>query len=274
MKIRVKNEGKAVLIAVMALIIVVYCYWAYIISPFFQANNFVNQNISFKKSVEEPIFKIKEIMLYSSANGKDNSKGEVLKDLNIDQYTDISITIDNKSFITDLSNKNTVSELYIDNIRITKNSDKGESRLNYKNPYDFGIYKDTIEKTDRIDFKILHTNEDNKTNDFTTATFFTDCSNPITLGYMNKNIKTNCEIKKTNQSIEFNGKLLEAADIPIEDVAYRLNFQIHLKNSLEESYVYTVDLNVPLQDENSSIYDGYIFKLMNNQAKEYYFLKE
>ena len=274
MKIRVKNEGKAVLIACMALIIVGYCYWAYMISPFFQANRFVNQNISFKKSVQEPIFKIKEIMLYSSANGKDNSKGEVLKDLNIDQYTDISITIDNKSFISDLSNKNTVSELYIDNIKIEKPNNKGESALNYKNPYDFGIYKDTITSTGRIDFKILHTNEDNKTNDFSTPTFFTDCSNPITLGYLNKNVKTNCEIKKTNQQIEFNGKLLEAADIPIEDVAYKLNFQIHLKNSLEESYVYTIDLNVPLKDENTSIYDGYIFKMMNNQAKEYYFLKE
>ena len=274
MKIRVKNEGKAIIIAFVSLIIVAYIYWMFLIAPIVRTNNFASQNVSFKQSNEDPIFKIKEIMLYSSANGSYKSKGEVLKDLDVHQYTDISITIDNKFAMQDLSNKNSVSELYIDNIKIEKTANKGESALNYKTPYDFGIYKDTIQPTDRIDFRILHTNEDNKDNDFSTPTFFTDCSNPITLGYMNKNVKTNCEITKSNQKIEFNGKLLEAADIPIEDVAYKLSFQIHLKNSLEESYVYTVDLNMPLQDDNSSIYDGYIFKVMNNQAKEYYFLKE
>lgn len=274
MKIRVKNEGKAVIIAFIALFIVVYCYWHFMIVPILQTNKFANQNAQFKQENDEPIFKIKEIMLYSSANGIDNSKDEVLKDLNVHQFTDISIIIDNKSYISDLSNKNTISELYIDNIKITKPNNKGQSALNYKNPYDFGIFKDTIEPTDRIDFKILHTNEDNKDNDFSSPTFFTDCSNPITLGYLNKNVKENCEITKSNEKIEFNGKLLKAADIPIEDVAFKVNFQIHIKNSLEESYVYTVDLNVPLQDENSSIYDGYIFKVMHNQSKSYYFLKE
>ena len=274
MKIRIKNEKKAIIIAFIFLFTVIYGYWYFIISPMLQTWQFANQASNFVSANEEPIFKIKEIILYSSAYAVDKSKGEVLKDLDLHQFTDISISIDNKSYISDLSNKNTVSELYIDNIKITKNSDKGDATLNYKNPFSFGKYQDGIEQTDRIDFNILHTNADNENNDFSTPTFFTDCSNPITLGYLNKNIKTNDEILKSNEKIDFNGKLLKIANVPIEDISYKLNFQIHLKNSLEESYVYTVDLNVPLEDSKSSIYDGYIFKVMHNQSKSYYFLKE
>ena len=274
MKIRIKNEKKAIIIAFIFLFTVIYGYWYFIISPMLQTWQFANQASNFVAANEEPIFKIKEIILYSSAYAVDKSKGEVLKDLDLHQFTDISISIDNKSYISDLSNKNTVSELYIDNIKITKNSDKGDATLNYKNPFSFGKYQDGIEQTDRIDFNILHTNADNENNDFSTPTFFTDCSNPITLGYLNKNIKTNDEILKSNEKIDFNGKLLKIANVPIEDISYKLNFQIHLKNSLEESYVYTVDLNVPLEDSKSSIYDGYIFKVMHNQSKSYYFLKE
>ena len=274
MKIRVKNEAKAIVIALIFLSTVIYGYWYFIFLPIFTNIQFENQAYAFVEDNKEPIFKIKEIILYSSANADDKSKGEILRDLDLHQFTDISIMIDNKSYISDLSNKNTVSELYIDNIKITKNSDKGEATLKYKNPYMFGKYEDNTEQTGRIDFNILHTNADNANNDFSTPTFFTDCSNPITLGYLNKNVKNNAEILKSDEKIDFNGKLLKLADVPIEDISYRLNFQIHLKNSLEESYVYAVDLNVPLEDSKSSIYDGYIFKVMHNQSKEYFFLRD
>lgn len=274
MKIRVKNEKKAIIISFVFLFTVIYGYWYFIFAPMLHIWQFENQANDFVLANEEPIFKIKEIILYSSGYAVDKSKGEILRDLDLHQFTDISISIDNKSYISDLSNKNTVSELYIDNIKITKNSDKGESALNYKNPFSFGKFEENIQTTERIDFNILHTNADNEGNDFSSPTFFTDCSNPITLGYLNKNIKRNSEILKSNQKIDFNGKILKMANVPIEDMSYKVNFQIHLKNSLEESYVYTVDLNVPLEDDKSSIYDGYIFKVMHNQSKSYYFLKE
>ena len=274
MKIRVKHEAKAVIIAIIALGAVLFAYWYFIISPIINNISYAKEISQFISTSDEPIFKIDEIILYSSAALEDKSEGEILRDLDISQYTDISIKIDNKSYISDLSNKNTISELYIDNINITKESKKGDSRFNYKSPLIFGKYLDNIENTDRIDFNILHTNADNANNDFSTPTFFTDCSNPITLGYLNKNVKTGAEILKTDEKIEFNGKLLKFANVPLKDVAFKVNFQIHIKNSLEESFVYTVDLNLPMQDENSSIYDGYIFKKMYNQSKSYYFLKE
>ena len=274
MKIRIKNEKKALIIAFVFVFTVLYGYWYFIFTPFFTKISFSNQVNAFASANNEPIFKIKEIMLYSSAYGEDHSKGQILRDIDVDQFTDIAITIDNKSYVKDLSNKNTVSELYIDNIKIEKNPNVGEAALNYKNTLTYRIYNKDITPTNRIDFKILHTNADNENNDFSSPTFFTDCSNPITLGYLNKKVKSNAEILKSDEKIEFNGKLLKATGVKIEDIAYRLSFQIHIRNSLQESYVYTVDLNVPLEDSDSSIYDGYLFKMMHNQSKSYYFLKE
>lgn len=274
LKIRIKSEKRAIFIAFTSIIITVILYCNLVFSPLFQIFSYANQITEFVDSNQEPIFKIGKIILYSSADAEDNSDGKILQDLTIHQFTDIAIYIDNKSYISDLSNKNTISELYIDNIKIELDSDKGQQLLTYKNPYDFGKYTDAEESQSRIDFNILHTNEDNEQNDFSSPTFFTDCSNPITLGYINKNVVENCEISDVNESVDFNGKLLKLANIPISDVAYSINFQIHIKNSLEESFVYNVDLNVPLQDDNNSIYDGYIFTYKYNSSNSYYFLKE
>lgn len=274
LKIRIKNEKKALLISFTFIIAIIFVYCNYVFSPILQGLSYSNQIMESVENNQEPIFKIGKIILYSSADAVDSSEGEILRDLDIHQFTDIAIYIDNKSYISDLSNKNTVSELYIDDIKIELNSKKGKQSLNYKNPFNFGKYTDYKSSSSRIDFKILHTNQDNEQNDFSEATFFTDCSNPITLGYLNKNIKKNCEILESDETIDFNGKLLKLADIPISDISYRLNFKIHLKNSLEENYVYNIDLNMPLKDENSSIYDGYIFNYKYNSSNSFYFLKE
>ena len=274
LKIRIRNEKRAIFIAFLCTFIVIFLYCKFVFSRFFQIINYSNYVVAFAEANKEPIFKIKEIILYSSAYADDNSEGEILRDLDIHQFTDISIKIDNKSYITDLSNKNTISELYLDDIKINLNSNKGVQVLNYKNPYQFGKYNDIKASSSRIDFNILHTNQDNANNDFSTPTFFTDCSNPITLGYVNKNILKESKIINSDEKIEFNGKLLKIANIPISDIAYKLCFKIHLKNSLEESFVYNLELNMPLQDKNSSIYDGSILKKSYASSNSYYFLKE
>ena len=47
-----------------------------------------------------------------------------------------------------------------------------------------------------------------------------------------------------------------------------------MSDSLEQSFVYNVDLNMPLKDKNSSIYDGYILSYKYNSKNPYYFIKE
>ena len=152
---------------------------------------FSKKSTSFVENNEKPMFKINKILMYSSAGVIDNSTGEVLQDLDISQYTDISIEIDNKQKVQELTDENTVKELYIDNIKIENNAEKGERILNYKNPYLQGKFKMLQNcNNNRIDFKILNTNQESDDMNYDEANFYTDCSNPISLGYLNKNIVT------------------------------------------------------------------------------------
>ena len=152
-------------------------------------SKFSKQSTTFVENNEEPIFKISKILLYSNAGIVDNSIGEVLQDIDISQYTDISIQIDNKSKIKDLTEENTVKEIYIDNIKIETKSQTGERILNYKNPYLQGKYQELNNaENGTINFKVIRTKQENEDANYDEANFYTDCSNPISLGYINKNI--------------------------------------------------------------------------------------
>lgn len=115
--------------------------------------------------------------------------------MSICQYTDLSIYIDNSQSSSELTDENSVKELYIDNIVMTSNVDKGTKILNYKNSFNVGKYTDIKQpENNRIDFKIINTNQENENHNYDEPTFYTDCSNPITLGYLNKDILTNYSV--------------------------------------------------------------------------------
>ena len=195
--------------------------------------------------------------------------------MSISQYSDISIFIDNTSYITDLTNENTVKELYIDNISIQSNSDKGTKILNYKNPLNFGKYKEIeSSKNDRIDFNIINTNSENENHDYSAPTFYTDCSNPITLGYLNKDLLTNYSAADGSNTVSFNGKVLKEAEVDLNDINYTLKFKIHIVNNLNEKFVYDMSLDVNLDDDNGGIYNGYVYRGKTTSGKEYRFFKE
>ena len=61
--------------------------------------------------------------------------------MSINQYTDISIYLDNTNTSSELIDENTIKQLYIDDIVATSRADMGTKLLNYKNPLDFGKYK-------------------------------------------------------------------------------------------------------------------------------------
>lgn len=126
----------------------------------------------------------------------------------------------------------------------------------------------------RIDFNIVNTNSENENNDYSKPTFYTDCSNPISLGYMNQDILTNYAVSKDANTISFNGKVLKEANVSLEDINYTLTFKIHIVNNLNQKFVYNMKLDVGLDDSNGGIYNGYVFKGKNTSGKEYRFFKE
>lgn len=272
---RIKNVKLAFVILIILAFITFILYYIFILSSSSAKNKFANQMIEISDENENSIFNIQKILLYSSATAVDESEDQSLKNMNISQYSDLSIYIDNTSYITDLTNENTIKELYIDNIVISSNSDKGSKLLNYKNPLNFGKYKDIeAPENNRIDFNIINTNSENENRDYSQPSFYTDCSNPITLGYLNKGLLTNYSVSEGSSTVSFNGKILQEANVNLEDINYTLNFKIHIVNNLNQKFVYDMSLNVNLNDDNGGIYNGYVYRGKTTSGSEYRFFKE
>ena len=274
-KIHIKNERLIFTLLIIALFIIFLLYYNFVFSVVFARNSFTNQLVEISDGNENSVFNIQKVLLYSNANAIDNSENNYLKNMSICQYTDLSIYIDNTSYISELTDENTIKQLYIDNIEATTNADMGTKIVNYKNPLDFGKYKKIKSpENGRIDFNIINTNEANESTDYSEPTFYTDCSNPITLGYMNKDILTNYSVSQDANSVSFNGKVLKESNISLDDINYTLSFNIHIVNNLNQKFVYNMKLNVDLNDANGGIYNGYIYKGKTTSGSEYRFFRE
>jgi hypothetical protein len=263
-----------IVIEVILLVISIIAY-NYIYNVEVGKQNYAEESEKFVEENEEPVFKVGKIILYSGVNVVDNSENEELQDLNVSQFTDIEIFIDNKTKISDITAENTINEMYIDNIKVSSNSENEEKIFNYKNPNYCGKYVDLENyRDDGILFKIINTNAKNSSANYDENAFYTDCSNPISLGYINKNILTNASVSNTG-SISFDGSILKIANISLDDLDTTISFSIHIKNNYNEEFVCNVKLDNFFKDdtsENKTIYDGYIMKVINAND-EFNFLK-
>lgn len=234
-----------------------------------ESENFVNAN-------KNPVFRIKSITLVSSANAVDNSDGN-LKNIDISQFTDISIDIDNTGKSSEITAENTINELYITGIKKRTNSDPmGQKlRVNYKNPYDNGKFVDIDNyKEDGILFKVYRKNEEMDTANYNLPTFYTDCSNPISLGYVNKDLLTGCEVNSDSGSIAFDGTILKSADVNLKDIEPTIGLSINITNNQNEKFICNCDIKVDLSSNASEgIYTGYVMTIMNTDDDRYKFLK-
>lgn len=261
------SRKKDIILIVSFLLIVFilfFIYYFFIIGKQKQKNEFAEQSTLISDQNINPIFQIEKIMLFSSADAIDNSKNQDLKDLNICQYTDIAIYLNNTSTIKELTPENTITELYIDEIELETTSNKGIRNLNYKLPFNMGKFRQlTKPENNRIDFNILNNNSDYQTNSYAGPTFCTDCSIPITLGYTNQEIVEHYAFKEDSNSISFNGKILQQSNVSLEDLSCTLKFQIHIRNNQGESFVYHANIPLPLESEQDNIYSGYIMKVVD-----------
>lgn len=274
-KFKIKNVKLAFVILIIALFVVFLLYYHFVFAESFARNDFANQMVEISEANEKSVFNVQKVLLYSSANAIDNSESQALQNMSICQYTDISIYIDNMANASELTDENTIKQLYIDNINITSNSDKGAKLLNYKNPLNFGKYEEIeLPQNNRIDFNIVNTNVENENYDYSKPTFYTDCSNPISLGYMNKDILTDYSVSEGTTSVSYNGKVLQEAGINLDELKYTLSFKIHIINNLNEEFVYQMSMDVDLNDENNGMAtNGYVYKTQNTQGTQYQFFR-
>lgn len=273
-KLKMKNLKIVLAILLVILCILAVVCYNVVLYTHFVKENFAEEAVKIAEGNENPVFKVHKVLLYSSANAVDVTDTQALQGLNICQYTDIAIYLDNTSYIYDITSENTINQLYIDNIQIKTNGSVGNPYLNYKNPLDSAKYKD-IQKpnTDKIEFNVLTTNSENESNDYSNPTFYTDCSNPITLGYMNKDIVTDYAVSEGSNTISFNGKVLQEANVNLADINYTISFNINIINNKNEKFICNMKLDVDLSDDDGGIYKGYLFDNYTTSGPEYNFFK-
>ncbi len=212
---------------------------------------------------KETVFSLSNIFVFNSATATTNTQSNSLWSLDIHQYSDIAIFIDNHSE-NGYTTKNTISKLYLDNFHID-GIKVGTPSLSYKDVQTFGKFVDLEETaiTDTLTYTV--TNGD--TIDSTIAQMDVSCKTPITLGFVNKHVKEGYTVVDTSAALQYNGSLLKTATIPLMHITPTISFDMHIENALQEQYILRVKFALPLEDNTSSIYDGtYRQNIVYNKA--------
>ena len=105
---------------------------------------------------------------------------------------------------------------------------------------------------DTLDFEITSSNEAN----LDTPILYNNLANPIVLSYVNSNIKTDYTLTDTSTPITYDGTLLKKCEVLLNSISSSLSFDIHITNNLDEEFKCSVYLDIPLESEEESIYDG------------------
>lgn len=268
-----KINSRAILIINIILLIFLIVAYRYIFSIEKVRKVYAEEMVAFAENNENPVFSIDKIIIHNSAHAVDNSDGE-LSDIDISQFSDLEIFIDNKGKSEEITGENTINEMYITNIKIESQEKNGEKILNYKNPHNCGKYVDLNNwEADGILFNITRTNDEDEEANYDHNIFYTDCSNPISLGYINKNILEGCAVSKDLGTIAFDGRILKSANIDKEDLNSKISFSINITNNFNEKFVCNLTIDLNFESEDEGIYDGYFIKILNPEGQNYNFIK-
>lgn len=254
---QMKNIVKSLLI-ILLLIFSILLFYHFIGNKFRNKHNFEKSNVAFSQNTQNSPFSISKVVMYSSAYGenKNTTFQQNCWILDILQYTDIAIYIDRTS--AELNANNSIKKLSLQNLKIS-GPKIGSGDLYYLDSLNFGTptKNETYKLTNSLEFSVL--NDANKDNwaQYNTPIFFTDCSNPITLKYVNPAVKQNYPIS-SNEPIFWDGRLLQLANISLGDLTAIVEFTIVIENNQSQKFMYPFILSICLENESSSIYNGHI----------------
>ena len=173
MKKVLKRKDLIILLVLIIILVSLLPFYVLKIREIALSNKFANYVSDTYSNYTNPIFSIDKIVYYSSAFVTDNSSDSNFQNINIGEYTDIAIYVNNTNTTDELTDENTISELYIDNIKVSSKTNKGQPTLCYKNPYYFATYRGLEEPANgRIDFNIISNNKDNKESAYNSPSFY------------------------------------------------------------------------------------------------------
>lgn len=216
---------------------------------------FENSVMNFSKKNESTIFQIKNITFFSSCDAKNkNISSSNFTIENLYQYTDMALFISSPNPEKGL--ENTLKSVYIDNIKFTKTPELGIPNLYYKNIENFAKSEivDTNVINDRLDFSI---SSDDITN-LDSPVLYNNLANPIVLSFVNQNIKNDYTITDTSKAITYDGSLLKRCEILLNSIRTSISFDIYITNNLNQEFKCSVFIDIPIDTDSSSLYDGTI----------------
>lgn len=132
----------------------------------------------------------------------------------------------------------------------------GKSELYFKSINKFSKSEFTEENKIQDSLKFEVSSENNVNLD--KPILYNNLANPITLTYINSNIKTDYTITDTSTPITYDGSLLKRCQVPLESIKSNISFDIYITNNLNQKFKSSVYLEIPLKDEKTSILDGSI----------------
>lgn len=242
------------IISIISLIILISLFYK-VFNRFIIKANFENEILSFADKNQETIFEINKITFFSSANAKNkNISTNSYTIENLYQYTDMAFFIINNK--EEKSLENTLKKVSLENIKINNSPIEGNPQLYFKSINHFSKSEiiDTNQIQNKLEFNI--TSED-KT-DLETPTLYNNLANPITLSYLNQNIKTDYTLTDTSLAITYDGTLLKKCNVLLNNLNCNISFDIFITNNLDQKFKSTIFIDIPLENDNKTIYDGNI----------------
>ena len=285
-----KTENKKLIkqiifsILIIILIIILIFLFNQVYNKLRRKKNFESDVASFSEKNEKTIFSINKIIFFSSCDSKNKTSSQTNFTIeNLYAYTDIAIFLNNDSIQenekkqneeentnTEENNveidaenskekntaENTLKNVKITNIKFTKLPELGTGNLYYKNVNDFA--KSEINENNKIKNELKFETTSASEANLSKPVLYNNCANPITLSYVNQNIKTDYTMTDTQNPITYNGKLLKRCGVLVKSINTSISFDIEIENNKNHKFRTTVYFDIPYENEDKSINDGSI----------------
>lgn len=250
------------LMITIALIILCIAMIVNIIKIYLMNKEFSESITEITRLNSKTVFSIDRIYLYSSADANSKETNKPIWDLDIFQFTDIALYINNRDE-EGVTYENTIKSLTIDNVKFN-DLQSGNAKLYYKNVNDFAKLdiNEENEIKDSIEFNIVNSGDA----DYAKPVIYSNFQNPITLEYVNSKMKEDTKISDITEPLTFDGSLLKKSGISLNSIKCNLSFRVTIVNNYNQKFIATVYIDIPLEDSfnNTSIYDGKLIKNLEN----------
>lgn len=265
-----KNIILYILLSLSIILLIYLCFIVYKDANYkLKQENNEKSMYEFIDNNKKEIFTIDKITYFSSATGASTINSNSSFNIeNLDQYTDIAIFINNHAG-ENFTLENTLKSVKLSEIKFNLEPSIGIPKLYYKNINNFA--KPEYDKTQEIDSSLEFAISSEDELDHSNPELYNNCANPITISYVNSNIRENYTLTENISNISYDGSLLKKCNITLNSISCEISFIIIIVNNLDEVFTCPVILQIPLSTENSTVYDG---NLILKQNVNYNFIRQ